>query len=415
MKCITFLLIFSFNFISAQVTILNGVVLSPDNRPIPYCSVGIWNTNKGTVCNENGEFILNTDLNETLVISIIGFEQKMLPVKSLTSKENLKIYLTPKQYQLKDVSILAITPLEIIQNAVSNIKNNYPTTPSSLSGFYRETIVDNGEYTRLVEAAIDIYDPGYITKKNKQNETTKLIAVRTSYNLSPVFKGLRYNGLSELFNRNLVKYNGDFLNKENFPNYKYVIDSVTVLNNEPVYVISFSPNENLKMVLSEGSIFIRRKDFAILQINYGVKKNAKYWSDQSFNDTLKWNTNYIEVVLKLEEKNHLLYLNYVSKKYENVYYKNLRSTPSYISTTFSELMINDIKTDKIKPADDFEDMNKKKDIFVQKTSYDSLFWNNYNVIKNTLLQEQVKKDLERQRTLEEQYANPIENIKKNKK
>lgn len=401
---LSFFFLLSFYCLTAQTITINGKVLNKtDNQVIPYCAIGSMNTNKGTVCNENGEFVLNTDSNEILVISLIGFEKKTINIQSLPNKKDVIIYLEPTSYQLSEVSILAISPLEIIKNAINKIQTNYPLKPCILSGFYRETMEDNKKYTRLLEAAVNIYDPGFNPRKNKLNEITKLIAVRSSYNLSPIFKGLHYNGITELYHRNLVKYVGDFLNEKNFNNYVYQLDSVTVLNEEAVYVISFNPKKDIEKVLSEGKMFIRKKDFAILEINYGINKNAKYWTDSKFNDTLLWNTNHIQVNLKFTERNHLLYLNYVSKKYENVYYKQDKSKPEIISIAFSELMINNIQTENVQAFKKNDAMNTKNDLFVQKTNYDSLFWNNYNIIKATALQEKVKKDLEKQKTLEQQY------------
>jgi hypothetical protein len=404
-QLLLFISLFTTSLLYSQSTILSGKIINgADNTTIAYCSVGVLNTGKTVLSNELGEFSIKVNFYDTLIFSMLGFENKQLTAQQLMKHtDGILVHLTPKIYELKEVAILAISPQEIIKRAIGSIKNNYPTKPTNSYGYYRETCNDNNQYTRLVEAAVSIYDPGYSLRLSKLNEKTRLLSVRSSYNFSSLFTGLKYNGITELYNRNMVKYVADFLNEKNFENYNYRIDSVTVLNENPVYVISFSPKGSLKKVLSEGNISIRKKDYAIFEVNYGIKANAKYWPESRFNDTLKWNTNYIECVLKFVEHDSILYLNYVSKKYANVYYKKEKDAPDFTSITFSELMVNEIQTEVVKYSKDGIDMDSKHDLFRQKTKYDSAFWNNYNIIKDTPLQEKIKKDLEKKQLLHQQY------------
>ncbi len=102
-----FLILFSFicHYISAQE--LQGIISdSKTKNAIPYSSIAILHSNKGTYADANGMFHLNSNgkTNDTLKISAIGYEPKIINVSSL-SKTNNTIYLTASTEILKEVVI----------------------------------------------------------------------------------------------------------------------------------------------------------------------------------------------------------------------------------------------------------------------------------------------------------------------
>ena len=71
MRLILLFLSFSMS-VSAQI---KGVVVDENNKPIPYVNIWVANENIGTTSEENGQFILNINpKNQMLLFSSIGFE-----------------------------------------------------------------------------------------------------------------------------------------------------------------------------------------------------------------------------------------------------------------------------------------------------------------------------------------------------
>lgn len=102
-----FLILFSFicHYISAQE--LQGIISdSKTKNAIPYSSIAILHSNKGTYADADGAFQLNSTVNtnDTLKISAIGYESKIINV-SYFAKTNNTIYLRPSTETLKEVVI----------------------------------------------------------------------------------------------------------------------------------------------------------------------------------------------------------------------------------------------------------------------------------------------------------------------
>lgn len=90
-------------FSQAKIT---GIVFH-NTKSLPFVNIGIKGTYSGTTTNQNGEFSINMPSNikyRTLVFSSIGYESK--EVKITDDEKNLKIQLTPKAYDINEITIM---------------------------------------------------------------------------------------------------------------------------------------------------------------------------------------------------------------------------------------------------------------------------------------------------------------------
>lgn len=101
--CLGFFLIITFPFIniaSAQNNFRKYKVLSKANSsPIPYASIAIKYTSKGTYSNESGEFSISCHANDSIAVSSVGY------FSSACGCENKVIYLELQTTLLKEVII----------------------------------------------------------------------------------------------------------------------------------------------------------------------------------------------------------------------------------------------------------------------------------------------------------------------
>lgn len=77
---------------------------SATKEVIPYTSVRIRNTTQGCSSDNNGNFSFHAQLNDTLIISSIGYKEERIPLSSKT-KMPLNIMLKPTDYTLVEVTI----------------------------------------------------------------------------------------------------------------------------------------------------------------------------------------------------------------------------------------------------------------------------------------------------------------------
>lgn len=104
----TFLLFLSGLTAHAQFTLRGRVVNAVDEQPVPFCSVFLANTTKGTTADETGNFVL-TNLPAgrfDLVVSSVGFETLASPLNT-NQPASLLIRLAPSANQLAEVQVRA--------------------------------------------------------------------------------------------------------------------------------------------------------------------------------------------------------------------------------------------------------------------------------------------------------------------
>ena len=86
---------------------ISGVILnSKNNEFVPFSSVIIKGTSRGTTTDENGKFILdNVSSNQEIIIQSIGFKTVTIPVYQFLNQANLTIKLVEDNIHLEEVLI----------------------------------------------------------------------------------------------------------------------------------------------------------------------------------------------------------------------------------------------------------------------------------------------------------------------
>lgn len=95
----------------AQESSVKGTIIN-DNTLFPIWNVNIVNTNKvrGAISDAKGNFEINADVNDILLISCLGFQSIEVRVTNDWLKnQNVRIKLTEKAYALEEVKIMPYT------------------------------------------------------------------------------------------------------------------------------------------------------------------------------------------------------------------------------------------------------------------------------------------------------------------
>lgn len=254
MRTICLCLFYSFCFISfltgQNYFTLTGKVLDKNKkRPIPYAHVGIPEKGIGTTTGYDGEFefkVPNVYKNSKLIVSYMGYQTYQQPVN--TFNNGSAILIEPSSTDLIEVVVMEEKRVEdIIRRAVRNIPNNYPIHPTTVLGFYRESLTDDSlRYRYMAEGVLNIYKNGY--KKTTEGQVG-LVQGR-KVNLENPLDTSIYSGLSSGHMAghrfDFVKNREDFIDELFFPVYKYWVESITTYNDRPVYIIGFTKDENGK-------------------------------------------------------------------------------------------------------------------------------------------------------------------------
>jgi hypothetical protein len=326
--CITFL-VNSESLFSQSPDFLEGKVInSISSKPVPFATIKLRNNQIGVYANADGDFKIirkQEFMDDSLMITCIGFKQSAIAYKDLLDNSVNKIILNPIVYGLKEVKVVSsrkkLGAPAIIGRAIRNIKNNYPDKPYNYIAYYRDYQKRDSNYINLNEAIIQTLDRGfsfpsiynrYHLLDFRENTDFPRMNITPYYNsindktLNDSFKSIPMATLGDQFGNELFvlmvhdairnfdtrsfsfveNFSTDFLYNHSFS------EPVTVLNNNlPLYKIDFTGRSLIttnKLEVS-GSIYIQPRDYSIHKLEYSVYyKSKKEGLKQMFNIDIEY-------------------------------------------------------------------------------------------------------------------------------
>src|SRR5690242_15872387 len=100
------LVITSLIFLSAQAGRITGKITDSKGNILPYASIGVKGTSKGTVAGSTGKF--NIDLepgNYTLVCQYVGFKTEERNITVTSEAQEVNFSLSIQEFQMSEVII----------------------------------------------------------------------------------------------------------------------------------------------------------------------------------------------------------------------------------------------------------------------------------------------------------------------
>ena len=307
---ILFLLVFSATF--AQVKI-SGTVQDEQNNTVPFANILFVGSNTGTVSDENGKFYLESDATYSEIeVSFLGFETKIIPVKSRDF--NLTITLKESASQLQEVFIYsgkvkkkgnpAIALLKKVwekkrQNGIYlfdqyefekyeklefDINNIDSTVVNSKLFDNIEFIFDGVDTSRVTGKAflpIFINESVYKTYgDNTKNRVRDDIVANinsgfsSNQNLIAFIKDLYveydiYSNYIKIFDKSFVSP----VSKAGTLSYNYILADSAFIENKWCYNILYYPRRKGELTF-KGDFWVNDSTFAVKEINMQANKSA---------------------------------------------------------------------------------------------------------------------------------------------
>ena len=438
-QLLLFLTFVSIHIFSQNIEI--KVIDKRTSETLPYASLYIKNSNKGSVTNINGITILELKKNDTLICSYIGYQTAEVIINS---QNKIQIRLIDKTNYISEVTVEAkrkkITAKQIIKKTIKNIDINYPSNPIYMDGFYRETIKKKDKYIQLNEAVVKFYYTAYPQKKldrklwyfwhnsyygttynfqmegnlwyfgdseklathfNTKDDQVKIFGSRSSDNIGdsePVSLG----GPLSMTANDKVKYLYDFLDPNNINKYIFKKSGYKEIDNDIYYVLSFYPKKLTKKVIFDsskknkqaiflGKMYIDMKTFAIRNIDYKFSVDIDYGG--VYGPRMPKKSEY-----------HLQY-----RKIKNKWYLYSYRTYEGKGGYFAErhLQISNIDTTNIIKFNETDSLLKHERLATIRyfsNSYNAHFWADYEKLNNYTLPKKIQEDLEIEKPLTKQYS-----------
>ena len=337
-----FFLLFTVNSIRSQTDteLFFKIIDSETKVPISYATIQFVNQGGGVIANEDGGFRLPRrfyDKQERILISSMGYRTLAFMVGKASLTDLNEIELEVRVEELDQVVIKGskssnrrkrkILPEEVIQNAINKIPINYPKTPYSTIGYYRDYQLIKNDYFNLNEAIIESFDGGFQTDvvmdKSSQNAIYKYVE-NSEFKRDSILSSV-YDGESKYIENTMISGQGgnelSILNIHNpirnfdyqsfsfvyhfksrfLPNHKLNSMRSIYFDDRLIYEISFEAKPNLTGTShkADGKIYISEDNFAIYKFYYRVSQTK----DQK---------TVFEVDIQYQNKNDRMYLSYIT-------------------------------------------------------------------------------------------------------
>ncbi len=400
---------------SAQTVTLSGIILEEgSDKPIPFVNVWITHTPLGTSTNGDGGFEIKipqrlANNQHTLSISSIGYQTRKIKIPPLLEASPVTIRLKSNVTNLSGVVVQsermkkknANRARKLVQDALRRISRNYPKNPYGLNTFYRHYCSENDNYVRLIEAAVDIYSPkNDFQPKEVPDERLafKIRQLRRSFDFTENARIFHPAiSLNYLWTNDITGFTYHNPLSEALTNYEFQIIDTTNLDQEKVYVVTFSDQRtgNLKpQTWYKGTLYIIKKDLAFVRTEIHEIKEKVGVRDSVYSSIIK------RVNFKPFKSKY--FVDRLTSEV-NVLHATMDSTRAIIDTlrhkSRIEMIANNIHTE---DPEIFEGKEpRKRDL--RKIEYDSTFWQHYTVLKATALEAKIIADLSDKISLQQQF------------
>lgn len=287
---------------------------------------------------------------------------------------NLNVSLEPDVRLLNEVVIKPINTRELILDAVKKIPRNYPSRPTMVTGFYRESLrYDSVNYIYISEAILKARKESY-AEVNHKGQIKLLKARKKEFDdsLHALKKIHFYAGPHIVHGRDFVINRFDFVNESKIKNYDYSIERITFLNDQRIYEISFRPNT--LGGLFQGTLFLDVSSGAFIKANYRLT-NAGLRRERTFSQRSRFlNREFLINYMQTENGKWVV---------QNIWQQGTLKVNGLDDTiTYAnEFVTTEIDTINISPFL-YEERVQYGDFFIDKANnLDPAFWDNFNILK----------------------------------
>ena len=379
------------------LTISSQAIDAETLEPLPFASIGIQGRPIGTISNLNGEFDFHFPeqfRNEIFVISMLGYQNYQGSIQNLLASKPGEIKLTKSTTIVKTVIISdSLRGGDVLRIALMRIPQNYPDQPFLMDGFYRDLKRVGGTYISLLEAAIKIYDENYNEPRNKSKlrERVSLQEVRRSLGYANKFTTYfdQDNLLEVLLLNNDVRYR--LFPPEEIFYTNLVREPDSYYNGHDIFVVTHLKEFKLK-------VFIDKKNYGIVHVEY--ENNVPEDLGKKRGLTRQFESMKRVVDFKLYEGK--FFLNYLTVDYRVNWYESDTQKLRFETELSQQLLINHVIPG---PEEKIGVTQKMRSygLQYQDQPYNKSFWDSYNVIKESPLDQKIIEDLELSGPLEKQF------------
>ncbi|MCH8516286.1 MAG: carboxypeptidase-like regulatory domain-containing protein [Cyclobacteriaceae bacterium] len=415
------------------------LVNSVSKDPVSFASISIVGSNKGTVSNETGQVKLFCDKTHHLIkISAIGFHTREFSLSDLVEKDT--VYLDFSTRLLEEVVIFDVqdSAYHLLLKAFDRMRKGLNQNSHRGKAFFRNCCMQDSAYKRMLEVVLEYYEPGDYILQNRQVSIDQMRRTNDyrSLNWNKSVDDINYNknDFYELFRQDpFMNYISSVSNIEvntldiyNKDHYNYYFESIEAYGEDEVIKIRASLDQ-FKNLPTDVVFYIRRNDHFIPKIEVKVdvdrivrlnmKRKGLFQMDEfdlrmqsglsKFTDDQKTLTEYIFNYSENDENIYLEAVRYRDGGCSGVIENQTKDAEGNeiinAYKQYSELVVYEVVFDSPTPIPSRQQVHINNNLYQKSYRYNKRFWNKFEVLPLADIDPKVRKDLEVEQSLEEQF------------
>jgi hypothetical protein len=162
--------------LSATAQSISGTLIDEESHPLSYVTVSHAKSQTGTYSDDQGHFSLDVQSlapTDEILFSHIGYAEEKRTVAQLSNDKN-PIQLKPKNYSLNEVTVKPFDAKNLLLDALSHIKDNYPAEFTKNHILYKDYSVITGQKNHYNYFDFNMYLPSYLAKDSPRIYTTDI-------------------------------------------------------------------------------------------------------------------------------------------------------------------------------------------------------------------------------------------------
>lgn len=254
--------------LEAQSFILEGKVLDAETGfPLAYTNVFLPFSKVGMFANDEGFFKLKVDNvaeTDSIWFSHLGYEDARITLNTFRNN-NYTVWLQPTQYKLNEVVITPLGAKEMLQNAVSKAKENYPDDYTKTRMIFKDFSKRSGHRSHYFYFDLDAYIQTYHGKK--LNVYSKVYAHEMYDKKGEFTPSMKPTDILQIA---MIE---NTFREDKLKDYEFTYLGNTTYEGAELDVVGFKsiPSKKNDFVSVKGRVFITKQQKAIQYVEFNVK------------------------------------------------------------------------------------------------------------------------------------------------
>ena len=260
---------------SLRYVVRGTVVDATGGKPLAYVSVNIPGTNYATVTNQDGAFVIKSDIQPQFVgFSLLGYKTLTVPADR---EQVMRVRLARGEYTLNPAYVVTGDPLTLLREAIYKIQENCPDQPELFDCFYRETAQKRSRFIYVSEAVTKMYKSSFRNIFGRDRASVVKSRLLRSPRLSDTLAVKVLGGPVQAVDLDLVKTRDMILDPEYLELYSLELLPPVMLDGRRQFVIRLEPKVEAEFAQQHGLVYIDQEtmSFSRIELSLDVSDAAK--------------------------------------------------------------------------------------------------------------------------------------------